>query len=175
MIRPGLCALALHLVVLEATAQPERRCVRFATERLSSGRSFAAPIQLGLEIRAVFSAGGWQIAVGPTEAPDADYLAPVSPPYRSPLHLRIGPGHGLTAADSLDITPREFRFVLNGRDAQLAWDIASAALLGDMHRWKDMAKLTTGTLTLRITDSRAEFDVVQWIELAGEACVPAAR
>jgi hypothetical protein len=168
----GPWSLVLLLVTQNAIVPAGRDCVRFLTAQLSSGRSFSAPLQHALELRITSSAGGWQIAVGPKDDPTADYLAPISPPYRAALHLRIGAGYGLTAADSLDITPRELRFVLSRRDAQLAWDIASAALLGDMQRWKDMAKLTTGTLTLRISDSRLDGDAVDWVTLAGEACVP---
>jgi hypothetical protein len=166
------CCGLLLLAAQNAAAPLKRECVPFAAERLSSGSSFTAALPLGLELRLRFAGGGWDIAAGPADDRTADYLAPVSPPYRSPLHLRIGPGYGLTAEDSLHITPRELRFALTRGDAQLAWDIASAGLLGDMRRWKDMATITTGTLTLRITDSRAEHDVIEWIALSGEACIP---
>jgi hypothetical protein len=169
----GVSAVVLLVIAQNAAGPAATECVRFATARLTAGSAFAAPLLLGLELRLGFSEGGWRIAVGPADDRRADYLAPVSPPYRSPLHLRIGAGYGITADDSLSITPRELRFALNRRDAQVAGDIASAGLLGDMHRWKDMAKLTTGTLTLRITDSRAEDDVIEWIALSGEACIPA--
>ena len=164
--------MGLFVFALFAIAQMEAECRRFGADQLPAGRPFSAPLPGGLDARLTVSAGGWQIAVGPRDTRNADYLAPVSPPYRSPLHLRLGPGYGLTAVDSLQIARRELRFALNAHDAQRARDIASAALVGDMHRWKDLDRLIAGTLTLRITDWLADDDAVQWISFSAEACVP---
>jgi hypothetical protein len=173
-MRRGLLALFLLHCGQTVTAQPPTECVRLEIERLDAGQPYSSPLPRGLEFRLVVSrdAGlGWRISVGPTDDAIADYLAPVSPPYQSAPHLTIGAGYGVTAADSVRLTPREFRFVLNSRDMQLAWEIASAARMGDMHRLKDMSKLPQGTLKLRITDSRAADDTVEWIAFAAEACV----
>jgi hypothetical protein len=163
---PGL------LLALLMPVEADRECVQFGAKQLRAGASFTHPLPSGLEFRLPFSEGGWSITVGPADDRAADFLAPVSPPFRSAPHRVIGFAFGVTAEDSVRVSPRALRFVLSRRDAQAARDIASAARVGDMHRLKDLDRLTTGTLVLRITGAEADEEVVRWFGFDAEACVP---
>ena len=163
----------LLLATLSATAQPEPECVQFGEKRLRAGSSFAHALPLGLEFRLTFSGAAWRIAIGPDDDPGADFLAPVSPPFRASPHLVIGAAFGVPAHDSVRVTPRQLRFVSSRLAAQQARDIASAALVGDLQRLKDLDKLAVGRLTLRILDADADEEVVDWVAFAGEACLTA--
>ena len=160
------------LAALGAPVEPDRECVQFGAKKLRPGSSFTYPLPSGLEFRLPYAAGGWAIVVGPRDDPGADFLAPVSPPFRAAPHRVIGSGFGVTAQDSVRVSRREFRFVLTRRDAQAARDIASAALVGDLRRMRDLDKLTTGTISLTISDAEADEEVVEWFDFTAEACVP---
>jgi hypothetical protein len=146
--------------------------VQFGAKRLTAGSSFTYSLPLALEFRLSLVGSTWRIAVGPRDDPEADFLAPVSPPFRASPHLVIGSAYGVPAHDSVRVSPRQLRFVLNRRDAQQARDIASAALVGDLHRLKELDRLAAGRLTLRIVDAAADEEVVAWFAFAAEACVP---
>jgi hypothetical protein len=163
----------LLLATLSAAVQPESECVQFGEKRLRTGSSFTYSLPLGLEFRLAAVGAAWRIAVGPRDDPDADFLAPVSPPFRASPHLVIGAAYGVPAQDSVRVTPRQLRFVSNRRDAQQARDIASAALVGDLQRLKNLDTLAVGRLTLRILDADADEEVVKWVAFVGEACLPA--
>jgi hypothetical protein len=165
---PGLLLAALSAAPVEA----DRECVQFSVKELRAGSSFTYPLPSGLEFRLPFADTSWSITVGPRDDRDADFLAPVSPPFRSAPHRVIGPGYGVTAEDSVGVSLRTLRFVLNRHDAQVARDIASAALVGDLPRLKELDRLATGTLTLRITAADADEEVVRWMGFEAEACVP---
>jgi hypothetical protein len=162
----------LLLATLSGVAQPEPDCVQFGSKRLSAGSSFTYALPRGLEVRIPFAGNGWRIVVGPRDDRAADFLAPVSPPFRSAPHLAIGSAYGVPARESIAVTPRRLRFVLNRHDAQAARDIGSAALLGDMSRWKQLDTLGTGTITVNITDGEADDEIVEWFAFTAEACVP---
>jgi hypothetical protein len=166
----ALSPTSLLLAFLPVEA--DRECVQFSAKQLKAGTSFTYALPLGLEFRLPASAGGWSIAVGPRDDQHADFLAPVSPPFRSAPHRVIGSGFGVTAHESVGVSLRALRFVLSRRDAQAARDIASAALVGDLQRLKDLDKLSTGSLTLRITGADADEEVVRWLAFEAEACVP---
>ena len=169
----ALGPLGLLLATLSAAAQPEPECVQFGATRLVEGSSFSYSLPLGLEFRLSRAGPTWRIVVGPRDDPGADFLAPVSPPFRSSPHLVIGAAYGVPAHDSVRVTPRRLRFVANRRDAQQARDIASAALVGDLQRLKDLDKLAAGRLTIQIVDADADEEVVNWIAFTAEACLPA--
>jgi hypothetical protein len=160
------------LAALLAVAQPQRECVQFGAERLSAGAAYTFLLRGGLEFRLAVVDGGWSIEVGPDQDRAADYLAPVSPPFRVAPHRMIGTAYGVPAEESVRVTPRQFRFVLNARDAQRARDIASAALVGDLYRLKELDKLATGTVSLRILEADADGEVVRWVGFSAEACYP---
>jgi hypothetical protein len=162
----------LLLAALSAPVEADRECVQFGAKQLRAGASYTYSLPSNLEFRLPYEGTGWSISVGPRDDRAADFLAPVSPPFRSAPHRFIGLGFGVTAQDSVRISPRTFRFVLSRRDAQAARDIASAALVGDTHRLKDLDRLTTGTLVLRITGADADEEVVRWLGFDAEACVP---
>jgi hypothetical protein len=165
---PGLLVAALWAPPVE----PDGECVQFGAKQLRAGASFAYPLSPDLEFRLPYEGNGWSISVGPRDDRAADFLAPVSPPFRSAPHRVIGPGFGVTALESVRVSLRALRFVLSRRDAQAARDIASAALVGDVQRLKDLNKLATGTVTVRITGADADDEVVRWLGFEAEACVP---
>ena len=162
----------LLLAVLGGPVEPDRECAQFGAKPLRAGSAFVHPLPAGLEFRLPFDGRSWSISVGPRGDPEADFLAPVSPPFRSAPHLIIGSGYGVTALESVGVSRRELRFVLSRHDAQAARDIASAARVGDLQRLKELDRLARGTLTLRITDADADDEVIRWVEFEGEACIP---
>jgi hypothetical protein len=168
----ALSPTGLLLAALSAPAETDGECVRFGAKQLRAGASYTYPLPLDLEFRLPYEGNGWSISVGPRDDRAADFLAPVSPPFRSAPHRVIGSGFGVTAQESVRVSPRALRFVLSRRDAQAARDIASAALVGDVHRLKDLDKLATGRITLRITDADADDEVVRWLGFDAEACIP---
>lgn len=165
---PGLLLAALWT----PPAEPDGECVQFGAKQLRAGASFTYPLPAELEFRLPYEGSGWSISVGPQNDRAADFLAPVSPPFRSAPHRIIGSGFGVTAQESVRVSPRALRFVLSRRDAQAARDIASAALLGDVQRLKDLDKLAAGTVTVRITAAEADEEVIRWLGFEAEACVP---
>jgi hypothetical protein len=165
----------LLLAALSAPVETAGECVQFGAKQLRAGASYAYPLPSDLEFRLPYQGSGWSISVGPRDDREADFLSPVSPPFRSAPHRVIGSGFGVTAEESVRVSPRVLRFVLTRRDAQAARDIASAALVGDVQRLKDLDKLVTGTITLRITGADADEEAVQWLGFDAEACVPGVR
>ena len=163
----------LLLAALSAPAETDGECVKFGAKQLRAGASYTYPLPSDLEFRLPYEGNAWSISVGPRDDRAADFLAPVSPPFRSAPHRVIGSGFGVTAQDSVRVSPRALKFVLSRRDAQAARDIASAALVGDVQRLKDLAKLATGTITLRITGAEADEEVVRRLGFDAEACLPA--
>jgi hypothetical protein len=163
----------LLLATLSAAVQPEADCVQFEEKRLRAGSSFVYALPAGLQFRLTPSGAMWRIAIGPADDRDADFLAPVSPPFRASPHLVIGAAFGVPAHDSVRVTPRRLRFVSNRSHAQQARDIASAALVGDLQRLKELDRLAVGRLTLQILDADADEEVVNWVAFAAEACLPA--
>ena len=147
--------------------------MQFGAKRLSAGSSFSYPLPAALEFRLVVAGPTWRIAVGPRDDPNADFLAPVSPPFRASPHLVVGAAFGVPAQDSVRVTPRRLRFVSNRRDAQQARDIASAARVGDLQRLKDVDRLAVGSLMLQIDDADADEEVVNWFAFTAEACLRA--
>jgi hypothetical protein len=162
----------LLLAALSAPAETDGECVKFGAKQLRAGVSYTYPLPSDLEFRLPYEGNGWSISVGPRDDRAADFLAPVSPPFRSAPHRVIGSGFGVTAQESVGVSLRALRFVLSRRDAQAARDIASAALVGDVQRLKDLDKLATGTITLRITGADADEELVRWLGFDAEACIP---
>jgi hypothetical protein len=153
-------------------AEPDGECVRFGAKELRAGASFTYPLPAELEFRLPYEGNGWSISVGPRGDRAADFLAPVSPPFRAAPHRVIGAGFGVSAQNSVQVTPRVLRFVLTRRDAQAARDIAFGAFAGDLQRLKDIDRMRRGTLTLRITGADADDEVVSWFGFDAEACLP---
>ena len=165
---PGLLLAALWA----PAAEPDGECVQFGAKQLRAGVSFTYPLPAELEFRLSYEANGWSISVGPRDDRAADFLAPVSPPFRSAPHRVIGSGFGVTAQESVRVSTRALRFVLSRRDAQAARDIGSAALLGDVRRLKDLDRLGAGKVTLRITGADADEEAIRWLGFEAEACLP---
>ena len=163
------------LVALSAAAEPDRECVQFGASQLRPGASYTYPLPSDLEFRLIYAVNGWSISVGPRSDGQADFLAPVSPPFRSAPHRVVGAAFGVSAEDSVRLSPRSFRFVLNRRDAQMARDIASAAIVGDTGRLKQLDTLPSGTVTLRITGADADDEVIRWFSFEAEVCAPDLR
>jgi hypothetical protein len=171
----ALSPSGLLFAALSTAAEPDRECVQFGAKQLRPGASFTQPLPSGLEFRLTYAANGWSIGVGPVADGQADFLAPVSPPFRAAPHRVIGAAFGVTAEDSVRFSPRSFRFVLNARDAQIARDIASAALVGDTGRIKQLDTIPSGTVSLRITGADADDEVIRWFGFEAEVCVPDLR
>ena len=157
--------------------RPDIECVTFTTpERLPSGQSFRSEIGRGLEVRLTADgAGQWHIGVGPADTTD-DFLWVVSPPFQTAPHLRIGAGYNLTALQSAQLSPRQFRFVTS----QLEYEDAAAFVErarrddGGTITVADIERKGKGSLELWITGfgSSGDRDALTWISARGRACQP---
>ena len=172
--------LALGTMLPWPSAQPKApssmRCVEFATEdQLEAGASFTAPLDGELEFRLKGSErnGVWDIRVGPRNSP-YDYLWIASPPFQTAPHLRIGSGYGLTAEQSVSMSPRRLRFVTSDdafvRARAMYERARSQAPLGITAT--DFAALGEGTLELSITGFDVAGEELAWIRVKGRACQP---
>ena len=177
---PDLAALLLFNAMLtHRSAQPTGpsapRCVEFATEdRLNAGESFIASLERSLEFRLKASdqAGVWLIMVGPENSP-YDYLWIASPPFQTAPHRQIGAGYGLTAEQSVSMTPRRLRFVTSDdayERALTVYDRARTQAAGSTAR--DFEALGEGTLELSITGFSVAGEELAWIRVKGRACQP---
>jgi hypothetical protein len=162
--------------------QQKYDCVTFKSRgRLRENEPFSAKLMRGLEVRLVAEGQyGWQIVVNPVGDKRVDYVWPVSPPYQTAPQLKLGPGYGLTAAESVGFK-RELRFTLTTEDYRTAFDAASRGPR-DTHEVEEMLRrLRTGTLALEVTGFSVRTfanpngtteDGLAWIAFKGQACVP---
>lgn len=163
-------------------SQQDLDCVTFESGgRLRENEPFSALLFGGLEFRLRPEGSyGWGIAVNPAANRMVDYVWPVSPPYQTAPHLKIGPGYGLTASESVSFH-RELRFTLTEEDYRVAF-AAAARRPRDVNEVLEMLhRLHTGTLTLEITGfdvrkalrfDKEEMDALSWITFRGKACRP---
>ena len=183
--RPRVAIVALATVLLltlklEAAQSPPVRetCVDIRPAgRLKTGDSFRAVIAGSLEFRltAAPDAPRWVVSVGPPGTVD-DYLWLVSPPLQTAPHLVIGAAYHHSAAESAQLTPRRFQFVLtreeyervrgmierNGKDR--TFELTA----------EELERMGRGRLMLTITgfSLREPRDVLDWITFEARACVP---
>ena len=170
--------LVVNAMLSLPSAQPKApssmRCVEFATEdRLNAGESFTAPLERALEFRLKASdqTGLWLIGLGPRNSPD-DYLWIASPPFQTAPHLQIGAGYGLTAEQSVSMSPRRLRFVTSDDAYERALAMYDRARTQVGITAKDFEALGEGTLELSITGFDAAREELAWIRVKGRACQP---
>jgi hypothetical protein len=162
--------------------RPAYECARFSSPRIRSGDAYSAPLQRGLTFRLhteydegqtqKYGGQAWHIVVAPSDRRDTDYLWLVSSPVGTARHLMIGPAFGWTAEESLKMTPRLLRFVLNEEDYRAAEVLNKEIIATFDSRTAERERLGKGTLTLEIARFERTGNAIHWIELKGESCVP---
>lgn len=116
MIERVHVALTALLICAAATlpANAKDEIVRFQSE-VSRGHDFRQSIGHGLVL--VLAGGdGWTIGVSPqtvTEPQCGDFAWVVNPPFRNYNALYLNSAYGITAQEAVEISPREFNFVLS--------------------------------------------------------------
>lgn len=170
--------LVVNALLSLPSAQPKApssmRCVEFATEdRLNAGESFTASLERALEfrLRASDQTNLWLIRVGPQNSPD-DYLWIASPPFQTAPHLQIGAGYGLTAEQSVSMTPRRLRFVTSDDAYERARTMYDRARTQVGITARDVEALGEGTLELSITGFNVARGELAWIRAKWRACQP---
>src|SRR5438067_1221608 len=83
---------------------------------LSRGHNFRQSIGHGLTLLLTDDGAGWTIGVSPqtaTEPQCGDLAWVVNPPFRNYNALYLNASYGMTAQEAVEISPREFNFVLS--------------------------------------------------------------
>lgn len=184
-ILAGFCAVLPGLSARTMTAQAPQLtedCIRFGSERrLLMGDSYVAHLPRDLELQLdPDGPWGWSLWVGSSRSPQGNYAWVVTPPLQSSPHMQIGPGYGLTARDSAEMSPRQYRFVLSREDYETAIRVVrqeSSDVIAS-----EFKRIGKGSLSLTITEFElrpAEFppetkltEALAWIQFTGTACVP---
>jgi hypothetical protein len=200
---PTACALNCAAILLaiglcrDASAQVGNSTAACQTEtlegRVVQGQSFAARVHGGLVFRLESETAGkgpqgWTIRVTPEARPDVDYSWVATPPYRFWNPRYLDTTYGVSAAEALARTPRDFAFVASLRE----YDTASKAL--DVLLWpymysrdevdaadKQLASVTTFAGTLSVVDGAVKLPdadhpggMIEWLAFRVQLCVPAA-
>lgn len=180
-VLPGFSAGA----AIAKAPQLTEECVRFASEsRLHMGDSYVAHLPRDLEFQLTPDGPwGWSIWVGSSRSPQGNYAWVVTPPLQTAPHMQIGPGYGLSARDSGEMSPRQYRFVLSREDYESAIRVVRQESLDAIA--SEFTRLGKGSLTFAITAFElrpAEFppetkltEALAWIAFSGTACVPHAQ
>jgi len=111
----------------------EAKCLALSFNgEVTSGKSFERPIGGNLLFRLSFAVQGWTIEIIPqhSESPqNHEYVWVVTPPYRfwNPRYLYAG--YGISTEEALQITPREFNFVLNEDQFKKAGNLVQLAIM----------------------------------------------
>ena len=171
--------LALEAMNPSVLTQPRTSsmpCVEFATvDPLKAGESFTAPVGDDLEFRlkAWERDAVWLILLGPKNSA-LDYLWIASPPFRTAPHRQLGSGYGLTAGQSVRMTPRRLRFVTSDAayNRGLAMYESARSDAPIPFQASDFEALGTGTLEVWITGFELAGEELAWIKVKGKACVP---
>jgi len=166
--------------------RPATPCVSIASHRVFRGESFVQPLPRGLEFRLRADLGNregdwnyWSIQVGPAKDRRADFLWITSLRWQTAPHRIIGTGYGLSAAESLQMSPRKFRFVLNASDYAEARTYYDGTNRSRRDIRQQLDRLGKGTVNLEIINSAvqvgndgSETNFIDWFEFRATICVP---
>lgn len=191
------CAVLLLAVGLreEAGAQVVDNAAACQTEvlqgRVAQGESFEARMGGGLAFRLDSHAvggdpQGWTIRVVPETRPDTDYSWVATPPFRFRNPRYIDTSYGVSAADALAQTPREFMFVASPQDYEAATEALNVLLWPDAHAQAQvdaarerLASLTTYSGSLSVEDGSVILSgavggtaTIAWLAFRVQLCVP---
>jgi len=151
------------------------------------GENFFQPLPQGLEFRLRADLGNregdwnyWSIEVGPATDRRVDFLWITSLPWQTAPHRIIGAGHGLSEGESLQMSPRKFRFVLNTSDYAEARTCYDGKNRSRRDIRQQLERLGKGTVSFEITNSAVEVgndgsgtNFIHWFEFQARICVPA--
>ncbi|GMV04565.1 MAG: hypothetical protein AMXMBFR53_08450 [Gemmatimonadota bacterium] len=159
--------------------------------RVGQGESFEAGIGGGLSFRLDPHAGGgepqgWTIRVVPETGPDTDYSWVATPPYRHWNARYLDTSYGLSAAEALARTPRDFWFVASPRDYEVATEALEVLLWPHSHAQavvdaagERLAGVTRYPGTLWVVDGSVTSAggahpnaAIEWLEFRVQLCVP---
>jgi hypothetical protein len=164
--------------------------VRFAGE-VRHGEAFAHPVGRALEFRLRPerdpATPGWTLEVRPRRAadPGEDLLWPATPPYRFWNPRYLGVSYGYTAAESVQVAERGFRFFATEADRRAAverldvllWPAGRAP--GEIEAaGARLAALPAYAGQLRILDARTTPATpggpgrIEWLRFEVELCLP---
>ena len=180
-----MSVLGLTLLLLVSTQAQQssaaRECVQFSSNgRLRHDQRFTTPLLRGINLHVTpDGAGAWGISVSHPKSKYGDYMWVVSPPFvTGRAHVQIGPGYGLTAAESL--FDRDLRFVVNDMDYEEAYKFVRGELDVD-DPLDQFRRLGRGTLKITFTghglrslpEVPSGEQALDWIAFTGEACIRA--
>jgi hypothetical protein len=181
-----ICFLSLSAPAMVSAQGSVTRCVPIASHHVSRGENFFQPLPRGLEFRLRADLGNregdpnyWAIEAGPAKDRRVDFLWITSIPWQSAPHRIIGRGYGLSAGESLQMSPRTFRFVLNASDYAEARTYYDGKNQSRRDTIQQLERLGRGTVSLEIINSAVkvgkdgrETDFIDWFEFRAKVCVP---
>jgi len=159
---------------------------------VTAGETYAAPLSPTLVFRldadtVPANPSGWTIRVTPPNAPDTDFSMVATPPYRFANPRYVDTGYGVSAAEALANTPREFAFVATSADharAMAALEVLlwaygfTDAQVGSASAALDSLTAYPATFTIEDGEASAPTDSrpggrIEWMAFRLEVCVPA--
>jgi hypothetical protein len=189
---PAAFALFLTSPVLAQQASDPAPCRQVLLRgRVTANQSFDAPLSPSLTFRLdadtiPANPPGWTIRVTPPDAPDRDHAMIATPPYRFWNPRYVDTGYGVSAAEALANTPRDFAFVATDDDFDrgsraldvLLWsysftdsqvDSASAAM--------DALRVYPASFTIENGEasepsSARPLGRIEWMSFRLDACIP---
>ena len=188
-------ALAVFAACGAAAAQdvsPSPPCrAETVVGRITQGEAFSVSLTSGLTFRLEPQSlpqnpPGWTIRVTPPNDPTADYSMVATPPYRFWNPRYLDTSYGVTAAEALGRTPREFRFVGSANDYVAAQGALDILLWPATHTEPEinaaneiMERLPTFRATLRIEDgvtrpptAESPLGQIEWLSFRLDVCDP---
>ena len=182
------------------SSPPNPACLRLSFEgEVSAEQSFLREFGGGLIFRLnhEVAAGGWFIEVVPKGAAsnaNQEYVWVVTPPYHFGNARYLDTSYGTPAKEAVQMSPREFNFVLNGEQYKKAAELVDLAIysrpVSDKRTQEqieregedatgDLMKFPVATGRLWILDSRTkdstgegDFGAIEWIKFKVELRVP---
>jgi hypothetical protein len=175
----------------------EDRCVRISfSGEVSTDQHFQKKFG-ALKFRLNPSRLGWHIEINPdddTTSGHSEYFWVVTPPYRSYNNLYLDTTFGMKADLAVKLSPRDFNFVLNGRQFDRARELVEDAIMShppedhrsaaefDRESTEAIAELNSlpiGKGRLNILDSRVnkssgaeDEGTIEWLKFQVELHVP---
>jgi hypothetical protein len=162
--------------------------------RVERGGLFEAGFASGLVFRldpetSRLNPPGWTIRVTPTADTASDYAMVVTPPFRFGNARYVNTAYGVSAENALSMTPRDFQFVADDRNYQVARRALDVLLWPGTHTEAEVAEAEAamkavqtfdGRLWIeegeaRVPDSNNPQGVIEWLRFRAELCISQSR
>ena len=177
------------MLACAVAALAQERPLRFQGE-VKRGQEFQRDIGRGLVFALRTQPDGWIIEVTPTvKGACSDFSDVIAIPLRGYKQSDLNTGFSTTAAESLKISPRQIRFVLNEADCKREDEWATRLMWSYSYTAKEVQEARekfgaspSGKIVLNILDSKVapsgglgdgnDFDAIEWVKFEVEVTFP---